>query len=121
MSSVAKSKTCSPAQGRRANRLDSPAMTHQQPAPTRPQEPQRRALRLEECGDVLTLPELAAVLQLSIRSVRRRLECRLDLLPPALPRDGRRWTWARHEVEGWLHCRTRAQRMALHSRQPRSR
>ena len=96
-------------------------MKHQQPAPTLPQEPQGRPLRLEECGDVLTLPELADVLQLSIRTVRRRLDCRLDLLPPALPRDGWRWAWARHAVEAWLHCRTRAQRMALHSRAPRSR
>ena len=53
-----------------------------------------RPLRLEECGDVLTVRELAAVLRLDPRTIYGLLAMHSTRIPPQIP-DPRRHRWSR--------------------------
>jgi len=56
--------------------------------------------RLDECGDVLTIDELAAVLQRSVRWIEQRLANGTFPIPRLASLGGRRW--ARADVRRFL-------------------
>ena len=65
-------------------------------------------IRLEDCGETVTLKELAGLINLSERTIRKRLVLRsTGLLPRPIRRQqtGRKWLWRRDAVEAWLSCK----------------
>ena len=65
-------------------------------------------LRLDDCGETITLKQLAGLTSLSERTIRKRLALRSTrLLPYPISRrqTGRKWLWRRDEVDTWLSRR----------------
>ena len=62
-------------------------------------------IRLADCGETITVKQLAGLTNLSERTIRKRLALRSTrLLPRPISRwqTGRKWLWRRDEVETWL-------------------